>query len=246
MSAPKILCLDIETAPSNVYAWGLHNQNISPNQIIEPGYVLCWAAKWIGERKVHFRTLHDEDFATKAHELMEEADGIISWNGQSFDTKHLNHLFLLEGLHPPAPYVNIDLLRTWRANFKTPSNKLEFVLRDLELESKVENRGMPMWIGCMNDDPKMWREMRKYNVQDTKVLEDVYYDLQGWITVPLNHGLYINDDDPTCHNCGSKHVHSRGYQRTDVRIYRRYQCQDCGRWQRSRYSHDTVGRGVLK
>ncbi len=41
---PKILLLDIETAPHRVYAWGLWGQDIYLDQIEAPGYTLCWAA----------------------------------------------------------------------------------------------------------------------------------------------------------------------------------------------------------
>ena len=38
MSAPRILLLDIETAPNKVYVWGMWNQNIAANQVVEDGY----------------------------------------------------------------------------------------------------------------------------------------------------------------------------------------------------------------
>jgi len=56
-SEAKILFLDIESAPSRVYTWGLFNQNIALNQIEEPGYTLCWAAKWFGKKKMLFSSV---------------------------------------------------------------------------------------------------------------------------------------------------------------------------------------------
>ena len=38
---PRILLLDIETAPHRVFAWGLWGQDIYLDQIEEPGYTLC-------------------------------------------------------------------------------------------------------------------------------------------------------------------------------------------------------------
>ncbi len=56
--APKILLLDIETAPHRVFAWGLWGQDIHLDQIEEPGYTLCWAAKWLGPgRKMMFNSV---------------------------------------------------------------------------------------------------------------------------------------------------------------------------------------------
>jgi len=50
----KILEIDIETAPSLVYTWGLFNQNIGVNQIVKPGYMLCWAAKFQHQKTMHW------------------------------------------------------------------------------------------------------------------------------------------------------------------------------------------------
>ena len=45
----RILMLDIETTPDKVYTWGIWNINVGINQIIEPGGLLCFAAKWYGQ-----------------------------------------------------------------------------------------------------------------------------------------------------------------------------------------------------
>ena len=55
----KILILDIETSPHTGFHWGLFQQNISIGQLIESSTVLCWAAKWLGEKKVHFSSVYD-------------------------------------------------------------------------------------------------------------------------------------------------------------------------------------------
>ena len=48
----KILVLDIETSPHTGFHWGLFQQNISLNQLIESSTVLCWAAKWLNKNKI--------------------------------------------------------------------------------------------------------------------------------------------------------------------------------------------------
>ena len=64
---PKILVLDIETKPALAYVWGLFDQNIGLNQIVEVGSVICFAAKWYDERKVMFHSDHHD-----GHEAMIE------------------------------------------------------------------------------------------------------------------------------------------------------------------------------
>ena len=54
----RLLFFDLETSPNLVYTWGLFNQNIGINQIVEPTRVLCFGAQWLGESKVHFRSVH--------------------------------------------------------------------------------------------------------------------------------------------------------------------------------------------
>ena len=44
---PKILLLDIETAPMEVYVWGLYKQYIPHDNIIKDWCMLSWVAKWL-------------------------------------------------------------------------------------------------------------------------------------------------------------------------------------------------------
>ena len=55
----KILVLDIETSPHTGFHWGLFQQNISLSQLIESSTVLCWAAKWLDEKKTFFSSIYD-------------------------------------------------------------------------------------------------------------------------------------------------------------------------------------------
>ena len=49
-----------------------------------------------------------------------------------------------------------------------------------------------------------------------------------------NVGNYINDAVPHCPKCGSTKVEKRGFMYTNVAIYQRYRCKDCGGWSRGR------------
>ena len=46
----KILFLDAETSPNSAFVWGLFKQNIGINQMIDSIRVMCWSAKWAGEK----------------------------------------------------------------------------------------------------------------------------------------------------------------------------------------------------
>jgi len=123
----KILLIDIETAPNVAHVWGLWQQNVGLPQIIDAGYVLCWSAKWLDNDEVMFSsTFHDgrEQMLSKIHELLDEADAVIHYNGTKFDIPTLHKEFLLDGFAPPSPIKEIDLLKTvisWTTSAKPSS-----------------------------------------------------------------------------------------------------------------------------
>lgn len=241
----RILHIDIETAPHNVYAWGLWKQDISIKNIVESGYTLCFAAKWQGEKKVEFYSTHEHGFdymIEKAWELLDEADVVVHYNGTKFDIPTLNREFLLHELNPPSPYHQIDLLKTVRSKFRFASNKLDYVAQQLGLGGKTQHKGMELWHECMAGDNKAWKTMEKYNKQDVKLTEKLYGKLLPWIENHPNHALYVDNgvDRPTCPNCGGHHLQSRGTYTTKTQRYQRFCCSDCGTWTRSR--HTEVGK----
>ena len=227
----KILHLDLETAPNTCFTWGLFNQNIGINQIVESGYTMCWAAKWHGQKGVEFASIQEdgeEQMIQRMHDLLCEADSVCHYNGQKFDMPTLNKEFVKLGMTPPDPYHQIDLLRVAKRRFKFASNKLDYVAQFLGLGSKVKHMGMDLWRDCMDGCPKAWKIMKRYNIQDVKLLEDLYNHLLPWIQTHPNHALYQETDNPVCTNCGSHHVVKNGVEHTQTMTYQRYRCQDCG------------------
>lgn len=235
----KILVLDIETSPNQSYTWGLWNQNVSLNQLIEASTVLCWSAKWLGDKKVHFSGMYDSNhrnMCKKIHKLLDEADAVITYNGDKFDLPTLNREFLRHRLTPPSPYKSIDLYKTVKSKFKFVSNKLDHVASELGIGQKVKHDGMPLWLECMAKKPQAWKTMKKYNCQDVKLTEEVYERMIGWVKSPFNHNSYKTHDGIVCPNCGSNHMQKRGTAVTTSRKYQRYQCLECGKWSKSNKS----------
>ncbi len=193
-----------------------------------------------------FRDWSDKDFISLIYTMVDTADAIVHYNGKSFDMKHLNREFLLAKLDPPSQYMNIDLLSTMRKNFKFASNKLEWTSIQMGYEGKVQNRGMQLWLDCMAGDKSAWREMKKYNIQDVRLLEDMYDALLPWIKNHPNWGLYVDKDkNRVCTNCGSTNVKLNGVERTKVRTYQRYKCLRCGTPLRGRTQLHKTPEGVL-
>lgn len=238
---PKILHLDIETAPNAAYVWGLFKENIPIARIINSGYVLSWAAKWNKEREIFFDSLKPLVGSTenkspilmlgRIHKLLDQADIVVHYNGQSFDIPTLNKEFVTHGFRPPSTYKQVDLLKVVREQFRFPSNKLDYVLSALKLGQKVRHAGFEMWIKCMAGDVKAWDQMARYNKHDVRVLERLYHRLLPWIKGHPNIGAYVGA--PVCPHCGSHHIQQRGYTVTRNMKYPRLQCQACGTWFRN-------------
>jgi DNA polymerase elongation subunit (family B) len=234
---PRVLILDIETAPHTAYVWGLWDQNVGLSQLIETGRVMSVAAKWHGEKTVH---QFDEDLSGKdcmleqVHDLLDEADAVIHYNGTKFDLPMLHKEFVEAGYPPPSGVKQIDLLKTVRSQFRFPSNKLDYVVQHLDIGSKTEHEGFKLWVKCMEGDAKAWTRMRKYNVQDVILTEKLYDKLQPWIKNGLNYGLF--DEEGCCTKCGSFALTKRGFATTNTGRYQRWQCDDCGGWSQEKRS----------
>lgn len=231
----KILAIDIETTPNLAYFFGkLYDQRFGLNQVVDQTRMLCFAASWVGEKKVHFYSVHhdgEEAMVKAAHDLLSEADAALHYNGVSFDTKHLNTEFFRAGLGPPEPFAEIDLMRTVKRKFNLTSNKLDNVAVELlGLKGKLQTGGFDLWLGCMSGDEKAWRKMKRYNVQDVVLLEQAYERFLPWIPNHPNRRLY--NDGAGCPRCGAPEdqLQSRGYRTTGVSKLRNLQCQSCKGW----------------
>jgi uncharacterized protein YprB with RNaseH-like and TPR domain len=179
----KILLLDIETTPMQVYTWGLWDQNISIDQIIKSTEMLCFGARWLDGKKVIFKSVHHDgkkEMLKELHKLMDEADLLVGWNSAAFDHKHINREFLENKMAPPSPTKDLDLMSITKANFLFPSNKLDYVAQKLDIGAKVKHSGFKLWIRCMAGDKKAWKEMKEYQIQDVNLLVDLYHELLPW------------------------------------------------------------------
>jgi len=246
----KRLLIDLETAPILAHTWGIWQQNVGINQIIKPGYILCYAAKWYGKRQVLFDSVWDAEengtsFLGPLWDLLNEADAVIHYNGKRFDIPKINSEFWLDDLTPPSPFKQIDLLKVVKKNFGFPSNKLAYILDVKGLEGKLANEGHGMWRKVIDGDPKARAAMKRYNKRDVTGMEPLYDSLIPWISDHPNMNLYGSPDG--CPNCGnSEHLRKEGIAKLIEGSYQRWKCQGCGAWSRGKKRIDTTALTQVK
>lgn len=232
----KLLAWDIENYSATGRHWGLFDQNIGLNQVVDPGEIASFAARWHGSPKnsIEFRSGYHDGLVPmleRAWDLLDEADALISWNGAGFDTKKMNWAFKLHNIRGGGPYSpvrEIDLMREHKRSFRTLSNKLEFVSAQLLGETKVSHEGFGLWLAAEAGDPKAWARFKKYNEQDVHLLIKLYDTMLPWIKHP-NQNLY-NRTEGACPTCGKDRLTKQGLRHTLTRSYQRYKCAGCGAW----------------
>jgi DNA polymerase elongation subunit (family B) len=243
----KILLFDLETAPLEMYLWGLkQNGWISPKMIKKNWSILCWSAKWLFEPNVMSGTVDmheacdrsDASIVDELWTLLDDADIIIAHNGARFDVRRMNARFALNDLNPPMPYKVIDTLRVIRRQFDFPAYNLDYVNGLFGLETKKGNEeGMQLWKDCVEHDPAKapiaLEKMTRYCENDVMILEELYVEIRAWIKGHPNMGLYVDTDGEKCTNCGSTDLDWRGNYYTPAGRYRAFRCK-CGTVGRSR------------
>lgn len=226
---PRILLLDIETRPATAYVWALFDQNVALNQLIDPGGTLCFGAKWHGGRRMEFYSDWEHGHAgmvKAAHRLFEEADAVVTYNGDRFDIPKLQGEFLLADLPPPPPPTSIDVYKAVK-KLGLLSNKLAFVGPLLTEEGKLKHEGMELWTRVLAGDEAAQRKMKRYCCQDVRLLEKVYDRIKPYIP---NHPKLRMTPPDACGACGSHNTQNRGFRRTKASRIQRMQCNDCGSW----------------
>jgi len=234
----RILIFDIENTPLISYNWGIWEQNAI--EVKEDWYILCFAYKWLGEKKTHIVALPDfkgyeKDKKNDYHvvkalwDLFDQADILVAHNGDAFDIKKANARFIQHRLDPPSDYRSVDTLKIARQKFKFNSNKLDDLGRYFNIGRKLAHTGKHLWFGCMEGDPKSWDLMKRYNVQDVILLEKVYYKLRGWATNHPNLNLILGKIR-VCPKCGGNEdfITKKGHRFNKNTIVQMYWCKGCG------------------
>lgn len=230
---PKILLMDIETAPISAFVWRVWQENIGLEQIEKDWFTLSWAAKWLYDSRVMGEVLtpkeskEEDDYriVKKLWQLFNEADIIIAHNGDGFDIPKMNTRFVLWGFEPPSSYRSIDTLKEARKHFSFTHNRLDYLGEVFGVGRKIET-DFKLWKACLQGEKKSLDKMLKYNKQDVLLLEEVYLKLRPWIKSHPNLSIFM--DGKHCPYCGNDKLENSGKYATQCNIYQSLRCKKCG------------------
>lgn len=225
----RLLFIDIEWMPATAYVWKMWDENISPDQLIDDGGMLCFCAHWDGEKDFMFWSLWDdgrEGMAKAALELFEQADAVVTYNGDKYDIPKITGEILLAGLNPPPPVTSIDVLKAVK-KFGFVMNRLAFIGPKLGVGGKVKHQGFNLWKDVMDGKLTARKRMRRYCIQDVRLLKRLYNKVKPFIK---NHPYLASGSSCRCPICDSATTQKRGLRVTRCYRIQRHQCQDCGHW----------------
>lgn len=201
---PKILFIDIETAPLKAFLWHMFQHGVALNQIESDWYILSYCAKWAHSDEIYYDDLRgevanedDSRLLGDIWKLLDEADFVVGQNSKRFDTKKINARLILNGFSKPSTFRQIDTLEQAKAQFGFTSRKLEYMTDKLcKKHKKLSHAKFPgqlLWNGCLADNLEAWEEMREYNTADVLSLEELYGIFTEWDNKLPNFDLYYDD-----------------------------------------------------
>lgn len=210
------------------------------------GKLYVFGYKWLGEKKVHTPSLLDYNkpceccglmklgerpLIEKAHEVMSQADVLVTFNGAQFDLPWIETKFLRERLKPLGDRRHLDLYQVARHKMRLSKKSLANISKYLRLKNQKTYLDFDVWGKAGEGDSRAMKYIRDHAAADVLVTEELYLDYLR----PLikNHPFLFEDREP-CHRCG-------GRMKRDKRIVTlsgppkvQYQCVKCGGYQTRR------------
>jgi hypothetical protein len=230
---PKILLIDIETAPLKLWSYGIREQYHAVNSIDEDWTLLSFAAKFLNEEKIHYFHVDpnsprdDRSVAEEAYKLISQCDYLVAHN-LAFDLKMLKARWLFYDFKVTRPFQKICTYQIAKSNFRMTSNKLEYLAKYLNVIEKLDHGkfpGMELFKQCVNGNMEAFRELEDYNVRDVVTLEAIFLKLRRYDS-RIRFSFFYQES--TC-SCGSKEFREVDPVATSTGIFRTQQCIECGK-----------------
>ena len=247
MRSPNVLILDIETAPMVAYIWDPKVDYVPASQIKTDRYVMAWGAKWLGqpESSTKYRDqrglgpLQDKGILMDLWPLLDKADIVISYNGESFDVRRINSRYMQLGIKPPSPFRHFDVMKLHKRVADHSYNTLDYVSSHINVKRKKLHHddfpGMSLWTECLAENKKAWASMKKYNIHDVLSTEENAILTLAWAPEAFPEFFPVSDKALNCGRCGwVGHMRPTHSKLSNKAEYLQYRCSNCGGFQKGK------------
>lgn len=227
------LFFDIETSPNIGFFWKSGHEIDVPHQdIIKERAVICICYKWEGERKIYSlswdKNQDDKEMLQKFVQLMQQADEVVTHNGDFFDIRWIRTRCIKHGISMPYDITSLDTIKFARNKFYFNSNRLDYLGKFLGFGGKKDTGGIDLWKKIVLEKSKSaMATMISYCKRDVQLLEDIFHKLNNYVPSKTHFGGGV----VSCPECGSnklvvnKHrITASGSKKTTL------QCQECGKY----------------
>jgi len=221
------------------HIWQPGQQYVNINQIERDWIILCWGAKWLGSDEVLWDSVQRQRDGRGVFEegdlsiienlvpLLEQADMIVGQNHDRFDLRKIRARMMVHGMEPLTDVPTFDTLTEMRRIAKHSSHKLDWMGKTL-LGDEKHKTDLDLWLSCERGDPQAWTKMVEYCNHDVELTEEYYLYLRPWAVRHPNLALLDPDGTVKCGRCKSTNIVKHGTYRTNVSVFQRYKCKDCG------------------
>jgi uncharacterized protein YprB with RNaseH-like and TPR domain len=232
----RVLLWDIETT------WGL-----TPDDT----HLLCIAWAWLGEDEVSVASIDEgkwpKDLRDERHILesflpeFNRADNLVTWYGRKFDEPYIRAKAARYRMDPLRLVHHDDLWYTCRHEFSLSSNRLENAAEFLGVAHEKEKLSKYVWHDAEFGDQEALDKIKYRCVVDVLLLEDVYEIMLPYIRGKFNIAT-AQDRIFACPWCGSEDVVRNGKGYSNVTVWQKYKCNNCGAWPKGPSHGRSVGK----
>lgn len=187
------LFFDVESSPNLVTTWRIGNKiSIPAEAIVKERALICISYKWSDSDKVYSIAWDNGDdykMLVEFSKIINDADEIVTQNGDRFDIKFLRTRCLFHDIPFNSKFNSIDTLKMAKSGFYFNSNRLDYMGKVLVDEQKIKT-SYDLWTKIVfNNDKQALKDMQTYCNQDVLLLEKVYNKLQKYS--PIKKFKYI-------------------------------------------------------
>ncbi len=239
---------DIETA-FNIGGYFGPAYDVNVAKVIEKGYVLGFAWKYLNKPKIYScyvwdfplykrQPRNDINVIKKWIEVMGDTSLVIGQNSDSFDNKVMYGRLLIHNLKPLAMPPTADTKKMVKRVARFDSNKLDDLAEQFGYGKKIKT-DIDLWWDCMTGIKSAQRQMVKYNKRDVEITEKVYLHLLPHAQGHPNMANIAGKPNACKHCLSEGKFIQAGYKYTKTGKQKRWQCKNCWSYNFSRIAEKT-------